>query len=154
MPALKMRPIEALANPVRRYLVELLCVGEQTSGDLAQMCFDRFHISWGAVSRHLKTLTASGLTKTIRHGPVRFYLLEDDWLELLDADVDDLRTHWNAGADTRRLGWAEVLRDEILPRSVSSPKSSLRGSSTFTTAELGRGRSEWSDWQEAIWDFE
>lgn len=76
------RVFAALADPVRRDLVERLTEGEATVGELAAP----YAISLQAVSKHLKVLEASGLVtrgRDAQRRPVR-----------LEADVLDLATKW------------------------------------------------------------
>lgn len=73
----------ALANPVRRKLLELLREGPQAVNDLA----DHFPVGRPAISEHLQVLRQSGLVREEPRGRQRFYHLEpmpltevNDWL--------------------------------------------------------------------------
>jgi DNA-binding transcriptional ArsR family regulator len=76
--------LAALADPVRRAIVELLVDGEVTAGEIA----DRFPVSRPAVSRHLRVLREAGVVRSRVRGQQRVYALErsaftelDHWLE-------------------------------------------------------------------------
>lgn len=106
-----MEALAALADPVRRELVELLAGGEVAAGELA----DRFPVSRPAISRHLKVLRSAGLVKVRAEGRRRLYALDprplrelDDWLEpyrdLWAARLDALDTEIARGRRARRSG--------------------------------------------------
>ena len=78
-----MSAFEALADPTRRTIVELLAEGERSAGELAA----EFETSRPAVSRHLRVLREHGLVSAREHGRRRLYSLEpaplaelDEWL--------------------------------------------------------------------------
>ncbi|MBF6176388.1 metalloregulator ArsR/SmtB family transcription factor [Nocardia blacklockiae] len=62
----------AIADPVRRRILELLRDGRLTAGAIAE----QFDISRPAVSRHLRVLRASGLVHDELVGRQRYYLLD------------------------------------------------------------------------------
>ena len=64
--------LAALADPVRREIVELLAAGEATAGGIAE----RFPVSRPAVSRHLRVLREAGLVTAVERGRERVYALE------------------------------------------------------------------------------
>ncbi|EGD57113.1 ArsR/SmtB family transcription factor [Gordonia neofelifaecis] len=73
----------ALANPVRRRLLEILAEGPLSAGELS----DRFTLSRPAVAEHLKLLRDVGLVADDPQGRRRIYRLTaaplaelDDWL--------------------------------------------------------------------------
>jgi DNA-binding transcriptional ArsR family regulator len=95
---------EALADPTRRRLLELLAAGERTAGSLAE----EFEISRPGVSRHLRVLREAGLVRARGDGTRRLYSVDlgplaevDDWLDRwrgfwaqrLDALDTELRRH-------------------------------------------------------------
>lgn len=71
----------ALANPVRRRLLEILVDGPLTAGDLA----GRFDLSRPAVAEHLQVLRRAGLVRDEPSGRQRHYHLTAEPL----ADVGD-----------------------------------------------------------------
>ena len=81
---LPVEALTALADPVRRELVNLLARGELAAGELA----GRFPVSRPAISRHLRVLREAGLVTARTEGRRRLYALDprplreiDDWLE-------------------------------------------------------------------------
>ena len=108
-----MDALAALADPVRRELVELLARGEVAAGELA----GRFPVSRPAVSRHLRVLREAGLVTVRAEGKRRLYALDprplrelDDWLEpyrdLWAQRLDALDTEMARGRRARGSGGA------------------------------------------------
>ena len=82
-----MRVLDALADPVRRQIVELLAAGEMGAGEIAA----RFPVSRPAVSRHLRVLREAGLVADEVRAQRRVYRLERAPLAALDAWLDRFR---------------------------------------------------------------
>ncbi len=82
-----MSVLAALADPVRREIVELLAAGEMGAGDIAA----RFPVSRPAVSRHLRVLREAGLVTDEVRAQRRVYRLERAPLALLDGWLDRFR---------------------------------------------------------------
>ena len=99
-----MRALEALADPTRRRIVELLVEGEQSAGDLAA----HFETSRPGVSRHLRVLREQGLVNARDEGRRRLYSLDPQPLVELDEWLERYRAFW-----TSRL---EALDTEIRRR--------------------------------------
>ena len=70
-------PFEALGDPNRRAIVELLGPGGRSVQELA----DALPISRPAVSRHLRVLKEAGLVVEEPRGTRRFYRLHDEGVE-------------------------------------------------------------------------
>jgi DNA-binding transcriptional ArsR family regulator len=81
------RVLDALADPVRRQIVELLAAGEMGAGEIAA----RFPVSRPAVSRHLRVLREAGLVADEVRAQRRVYRLERAPLALLDTWLDRFR---------------------------------------------------------------
>jgi DNA-binding transcriptional ArsR family regulator len=79
--------LAALADPVRREIVEMLADGEVTAGVIA----DRFPVSRPAVSRHLRVLREAGLVRSEVRGQQRVYALQRTVLAELDHWLDRFR---------------------------------------------------------------
>ncbi len=71
---------EAVADPTRRRLLDLLGDGERTAGELASA----FTVSRPAVSRHLRVLRDAGLVRWRGDAQRRVYALEPGPLTQLD----------------------------------------------------------------------
>lgn len=87
--------VAALADPVRREILETLNAGPLAAGDIAA----RFPISRPAVSRHLRVLRAAGLVSVARSGRERIYRLEPAPLAELEAWLAQFRDRWPSRLD-------------------------------------------------------
>ena len=85
-----MSPFEALAEPNRRRILDVLRDGERPAGDLV----DALAISQPGVSKHLKTLREAGLVSVRADGQRRLYRLEPSGLADLDAWLMPYRRFW------------------------------------------------------------
>jgi DNA-binding transcriptional ArsR family regulator len=74
-------PFDALGDPNRRAIVELLGGGGRSVSDLA----DALPISRPAVSRHLRLLKQAGLVLEEPHGTRRIYQLHDQGVAAVQA---------------------------------------------------------------------
>jgi len=68
---------EALGDPVRRRLLELLVPGEQPAGALVTALQARVRITQPAVSQHLRVLREAGLVRVRAEGTRRLYAVDD-----------------------------------------------------------------------------
>jgi DNA-binding transcriptional ArsR family regulator len=103
------KALEALADPTRLRIVELLAEGELSAGEIAS----RFDTSRPGVSRHLRVLREHGLVTAREEAQRRIYSLEPAPLAELDEWLARYRSFW-----TNRL---EALDTEIRRR--RRPKS-------------------------------
>ena len=85
-----MSPFEAVAEPNRRRILDLLREGERPAGDLVEA----LAISQPGVSKHLKLLREAGLVSVRADGQRRLYRLEPRGLEDLDAWLMPYRHFW------------------------------------------------------------
>src|SRR5215471_5554982 len=85
-----MRAAEALSDPTRRRLVELLAERERSAGELAA----QFSTSRPAVSRHLRVLREHGLVRSRRDAQRRVYSLDPAPLAELDEWLSRYRSFW------------------------------------------------------------
>ena len=97
---------DALAQPIRRSILDELRGGERLVGELA----DRLELTQPLTSKHLRVLRDAGLVTVRIDGPRRWYgvrvepLVElDDWLApfrwLWESHLDRLGTHLDAMPD-------------------------------------------------------
>jgi DNA-binding transcriptional ArsR family regulator len=89
-------PFDALGDPNRRAIVELLGEGERSVGDLA----DLLPISRPAVSRHLRLLKRAGLVVEKPVGTRRIYKLHDEGIEAVQAYLERV---WGEAGSRFRL---------------------------------------------------
>ncbi len=85
-----MSPFEAIAEPNRRAILELLRGGELPAGDLVEAT----GLSQPGVSKHLKLLREAGLVSVRPDGQRRLYRLEARQLAELDAWLTPFRVFW------------------------------------------------------------
>jgi DNA-binding transcriptional ArsR family regulator len=81
------RVLEALADPVRRAILEQLADGEVGAGVIAAA----FPVTRPAISRHLRVLREAGLVTSRVHGQQRIYALDRRPLAELDAWLERFR---------------------------------------------------------------
>jgi DNA-binding transcriptional ArsR family regulator len=82
--------LEALADPTRRQIVELLAERDRDAGEIAS----HFDVSRPAVSRHLRVLREHGLVRSRGEAQRRIYSLEPGPLEEIDAWLGRYRVFW------------------------------------------------------------
>ncbi|MDB5419336.1 MAG: transcriptional regulator [Phenylobacterium sp.] len=76
-----MDPFEAVAEPNRRRILDLLRQGERPAGDLVEA----LAISQPGVSKHLRLLREAGLVSARAEGQRRLYRLDPAGLSQLEA---------------------------------------------------------------------
>ena len=86
---------EALGDPTRRRIVELLAAGEQTAGEVA----GAFAISRPAVSRHLRVLREAGIASARSEAQRRVYRLQPEALAEMEAWLARYRSFWTERLD-------------------------------------------------------
>jgi DNA-binding transcriptional ArsR family regulator len=90
-----MKTLEALAEPTRLRIVELLAERERSAGEIAS----EFPTSRPGISRHLRVLREHGLVHTREDGQRRLYSLDPAPLEELDAWLQHYRRFWSNRLD-------------------------------------------------------
>jgi DNA-binding transcriptional ArsR family regulator len=81
---------QALADPTRRALLDLLRLGAQPAGQIAES----FPISRPAISKHLRHLRKAHLVVESRSGRHRVYQLNAEPLKAVDSWLDRYRSFW------------------------------------------------------------
>jgi DNA-binding transcriptional ArsR family regulator len=90
-----MTPFEAIAEPSRRQILDLLRAGERPAGDLVALT----GLSQPGVSKHLKMLREAGLVSVRPDGQRRLYRLEAGELAALDDWLTPFRSFWTERLD-------------------------------------------------------
>jgi DNA-binding transcriptional ArsR family regulator len=80
--------LDALGDPTRRAVIELLRGGERAVGEIAA----ELPVSRPAVSQHLRTLKGAGLVTERRDGARRLYRVDPEGLTSLRSYLDG---YWN-----------------------------------------------------------
>lgn len=107
--------LAAIADPVRRRMLEELAGPERPAGELVAVAGAEFGISQPATSQHLRVLRDAGVVTVRADGPRRLYRVEpralsvvEDWLAgFLDPfaqPLDALETELVRGRRERRTG--------------------------------------------------
>ncbi len=81
---------QALADPTRRAVLDLLRRGSQPAGEIAQA----FPVSRPAISKHLRLLRRAHLVREHREGRHRVYQLNPDPLRAVDSWIEQYRNFW------------------------------------------------------------
>jgi DNA-binding transcriptional ArsR family regulator len=89
-------PFDALGDPHRRAIVELLADGERSVREIA----DELPISRPSVSRHLRLLKDAGLVVDAPQGTRRLYRLHDEGVAAVRAYLEQV---WGDAAARFRL---------------------------------------------------
>lgn len=90
-----MNALEALSDPTRRRIVELLAERERSAGEIAS----HFDTSRPGVSRHLRVLREAGLVQVREEAQRRLYSLDARPLEELDDWLARYRGSWTNRLD-------------------------------------------------------
>ena len=79
--------LKALADPIRREILNLLKTGKMTAGEIVE----RFDVSGAAISRHLSVLKEADLIRDTREGKFIIYELNVSVLEETLLWIRDLK---------------------------------------------------------------
>ena len=90
-----MSVFEAVADPTRRRIVELVAAGEHPAGAIAAA----FDVSRPAISRHLRILREAGVVTARGDGQRKLYRLEPRALDDLENWVVRTRAFWATHLD-------------------------------------------------------
>jgi len=104
---------QALADPTRRAVLDLLRRGSQPAGQIATA----FPVSRPAISRHLRLLRRAHLVREHREGRLRVYQLNPDPLRAVDSWIDQYRRFWTASLNNlKSFVEAEYAGESQAPR--------------------------------------
>jgi len=90
-----MTPFEALADPHRRHILDLLRAQDRTAGDIASA----LPITQPGASKHLRVLREAGLVTVRKDAQRRVYRLAPERLAELDAWLAPYRLFWSDRLD-------------------------------------------------------
>ena len=94
-----MHAFDVLGDPVRRRILELLLVDEQSSGEIVAVIRQEFGITQPAVSQHLRVLRESGFASVRAEGTRRLYAVEASPLQDIDRWLMPFRDFWSPRLD-------------------------------------------------------
>ncbi len=92
-----MDAFEALADPTRRQVLDLLSRRERTAGELGRGFPS---VSQPGMSRHLRVLREAGLVRVRRERSYRIYSIRSDGLAGVDAWMRKYREFWKQELDS------------------------------------------------------
>jgi DNA-binding transcriptional ArsR family regulator len=99
---------QALADPTRRAVLDLLRRGSQPAGQIA----GAFPVSRPAISKHLRLLRRAHLVREQREGRHRVYRLNPEPLRAVDSWIEQYRRFWSASlANLKSFVEAEHARE-------------------------------------------
>ena len=79
--------LKALADPIRREILDMLRIGRKSAGEIA----DRFPVTAASISRHLSVLKEADLIRDAREGKFIFYELNASVLEEIMLWIAELK---------------------------------------------------------------
>lgn len=91
--------LQALSDPTRQRIIEMLASGALSSGEIA----GRFKLSPPAISQHLKTLKEARLVTVRADKQKRMYALNPDGVAEIVDWVDRIKAFWNPRLDAQEF---------------------------------------------------
>ena len=99
---------QALADPTRRAVLDLLRRGSQPAGQIA----GAFPVSRPAISKHLRLLRRAHLVREHREGRQRIYQLNPEPLRAVDNWIEEYRKFWSVSlANLKTFVEAEYAKE-------------------------------------------
>lgn len=110
---------QALADPTRRAVLDLLRRGSQPAGQIA----GAFPVSRPAISKHLRLLRRAHLVREHREGRNRVYELNPEPLRAVDTWIEQYRAFWTASlTNLKNFVEAEYAKETQSASDKSGPK--------------------------------
>src|SRR5271166_4840736 len=104
---------QALADPTRRAVLDLLRRGSQPAGQIAEA----FPVSRPAISKHLRLLRRAHLVREHREGRHRVYQLNPEPLRAVDSWIEQYRSFWSVSlSNLKAFVEAQHAREQQSPR--------------------------------------
>lgn len=114
---------QALADPTRRAVLDLLRSGSQPAGEIA----NAFPISRPAISKHLRLLRRAHLVREQRHGRHRVYQLNPEPLRAVDNWLDHYRDFWKLNLSNLKTFVEAEYSKETAAQNAAKPNSKTKG---------------------------
>ncbi len=115
---------QALADPTRRAVLDLLRRGSQPAGTIA----GAFPVSRPAISKHLRLLRRAHLVREHREGRHRVYQLNPEPLRAVDSWLDQYRKFWQMNlANLKTFVESEYAQELKQPRAAKSNSRTNKG---------------------------
>src|SRR5713226_4143118 len=110
---------QALADPTRRAVLDLLRRGSQPAGQIA----GAFPVSRPAISKHLRLLRRAHLVREHREGRNRVYELNPEPLRAVDSWIEHYRVFWSASLNNlKAFVESEYARETQAAAEKTAPK--------------------------------
>jgi DNA-binding transcriptional ArsR family regulator len=110
---------QALADPTRRAVLDLLRRGSQAAGQIAEV----FPVSRPAISKHLRLLRRAHLVSEHREGRNRVYQLNPEPLRAVDSWIEQYRSFWSTNlGNLKAFVEAEYARETESVSVQSTPR--------------------------------
>src|ERR1700756_4465379 len=110
---------QALADPTRRAVLDLLRRGSQPAGGIASA----FPVSRPAISKHLRLLRRAHLVREHREGCHRVYHLNPEPLRAVDSWLDQYRSFWKMNLSNLKSFVEAEYAKESAQQPSAKPKS-------------------------------
>lgn len=118
------RTFQALADPTRRAVLDLLRRGSQAAGEIA----GAFPVSRPAISKHLRLLRRAHLVHEHREGRHRVYRLNPEPLRAVDSWLEQYRNFWKTSlTNLKTFVEAEYARETLEARAAKSSTKIQKG---------------------------
>jgi DNA-binding transcriptional ArsR family regulator len=114
---------QALADPTRRAVLDLLRRGSQPAGEIAQA----FPLSRPAISKHLRLLRRAHLVREHREGRHRVYHLNPEPLRGVDSWLDQYRNFWKLNLANLKTFVEDEYAKETKQHNAAKPNSKTKG---------------------------
>jgi len=108
---------QALADPTRRAVLDLLRRGSQPAGQIASA----FPVSRPAISKHLRLLRRAHLVREHREGRHRVYQLNPEPLRAVDSWIEQYRVFWASSLNNLKA-FVEAEHDRETQAASRKPK--------------------------------
>jgi len=108
---------QALADPTRRAVLDLLRRGSQPAGEIAQA----FPVSRPAISKHLRLLRRAHLVHEHRQGRHRVYQLNPEPLRAVDSWLNQYRDFWKMSLTNLKTFVEAEYAEETKPAHAAKP---------------------------------
>jgi DNA-binding transcriptional ArsR family regulator len=111
---------QALADPTRRAVLDLLRRGSQPAGQIAEA----FPVSRPAISKHLRLLRRAHLVREHREGRNRIYQLNPEPLRAVDSWIEQYRHFWSSSlTNLKAFVEAEYAKETQTAPSKPGPRT-------------------------------
>jgi DNA-binding transcriptional ArsR family regulator len=113
-----MSALQALADPTRQRIVEMLAAGALSSGEIA----GRFALSPPAISQHLKTLKTAKLVSVRTDKQKRIYSLDPEGVGEVSDWVARIQAFWNPRLDALEAALAASSSEALSHKNKKDSK--------------------------------